>query len=97
MTISEKIPGIGITMICILRISIAGMNLVLWYLNFRANLTLRLLSDKCAIASFPVIWVGLFFCTIGVERRAGLDTLFPKTVTLAVKPAPTGSILLGKR
>ena len=28
---------------------------------------------------------------------AGLDTLFPKTITLVVKPAPTVSILLGKR
>ncbi|MEQ8957874.1 MAG: hypothetical protein RLP02_08130 [Coleofasciculus sp. C2-GNP5-27] len=40
---------------------------------------------------------GIIFCTIGVERRAGLDTLFPKTVTLLVKPAPTEFIMSGKR
>ncbi|MEQ8537269.1 MAG: hypothetical protein RIB93_07385 [Coleofasciculus sp. D1-CHI-01] len=28
---------------------------------------------------------------------AGLDTLFPKTVTLVVKPAPTGFTVSGKR
>ncbi|EDX77430.1 hypothetical protein MC7420_567 [Coleofasciculus chthonoplastes PCC 7420] len=28
---------------------------------------------------------------------AGLDTLFPKTATFLVKPAPTEFIMLGKR
>ncbi|MEQ9485925.1 hypothetical protein [Coleofasciculus sp. F4-SAH-05] len=54
------------------------------------------MSDKRAIASLPVICSRIIFCLIRVERRAGLDRLFPKTVTLTVKPAPTEFTVSGK-